>query len=439
MTDGRSRLLAWIEEERDEIVGFLQGFIRERGPNPPGDTRSTCAFVKRHLDARGLTYREIAPHPEMPNLVASFEGARPGRHLVLNGHMDVFPVADDGAGWTSDPWGGELLDGRITGRGAADMKAGTTASIIAYGLLWRLRDELAGRLTLTAVSDEETFGPWGARYLMEHHPEVHGDCLLNGEPSGPESIRFGERGPLWIEFAVRTQGAHGAYVHAAKSATKVAMALAAELESLTQLQGRMSGNVQRAIDLGRPVMDRMMGTGAGDLVCNVTLNIGTLRGGAKVNMVPSSCVFEADFRLPVGMSRAEFLPQVAAIAERYSEAAWREIGGSEPSWCDPDHEMVGIIQANVEALGRPRPTPIVSLGGTDARLWRQRGIPAYVYGPYPHGMGSYDEYVDVEEFLHVVRTHALSAFDYLCQAANRKTPAPSQGEGRGGGPTRSGG
>lgn len=413
MTDARSRILAWIEEEREEIIAFLREFIRQRGPNPPGDTLSTCALVKRHLDEQGLAYREIAPNPEMPNLVATFEGARPGRHLVLNGHMDVFPVADEGAGWTRDPWGGELVDGRIYGRGAADMKAGTTASLVTYRLLWRLRDELAGRLTLTAVSDEETFGPWGARYLMQHHPEVHGDCLLNGEPGGPESIRFGERGPLWIEFTVRTQGAHGAYVHATKSATKIAMALAMELESLTELQGRISDNVQRAIDLGRPVMDRMMGAGAGDLVSNVTLNIGTMRGGAKVNMVPSSCVFEADFRLPVGMSKADLLPKMAAIAERYPEATWREVGGSEPSWCDPDHEMVGIIQANVEALGRPRPTPIVSLGGTDARLWRQHGVPAYVYGPYPHGMGSHDEYVDAEEFLHVVRTHALSAFDYL--------------------------
>ena len=66
------------------------------------------------------------------------------------------------------------------------MKAGTTASIMTYALLSRLRDRIGGRLTLTLVSDEETFGPWGARYLMEHHPEVHGDCLLNGEPSGPE-------------------------------------------------------------------------------------------------------------------------------------------------------------------------------------------------------------------------------------------------------------
>lgn len=75
--------------------------------------------------------------------------------------------------------------------------------------------------------------------------------------------------------------------------------------------------------------------------------------------------------------------------------------------------MVEILQRNVQALRGHRPTPIVGLGGTDARLWRYRGIPAYVYGVFPHGMGSHDEHVDIEDFLHVVRTHALSAYDYL--------------------------
>lgn len=424
MTDDRQQLLAWLDKERAEILDFLQGFIRERGPNPPGDTRSTAAHVQRFLDRHGVACRKIAPHPEMPNLVASFEGGRPGRHLVLNGHIDVFPVADDGAGWTKDPWGGEIVDGRIYGRGAADMKTGTTASIVAYVLLRRLQERLCGRLTLTVVSDEETFGPWGARYLMEHHPEIHGDCLLNGEPGGPESVRFGERGPLWVEFTVRTQGAHGAYVHATKSATLLAMRLIGDLEQLTQIEQTMSDNVQRAIDQGRATMDRMMGEGAGDLVSRVTMNIGTIQGGAKANMIPSSCTFTGDFRLPVGMSKSDLLPKIAEIASRYPEVSWQEIGGSEPSWCDPDHEMVKIIQDNVEAFGRPRPTPIVSLGGTDARLWRHRGIPAYVYGPYPHGMGSHDEHVEIEEFFHVVRTHVLSAYDYLSRPAMPAGTAP---------------
>jgi len=413
MNADRQQLISWLDQERDEIISLFKDLIRAPSPNPPGNTLETAEVITKYLSEKGLEYKVIDPCPEMPNLVAAFDAPAAGKHLVLNGHIDVFPVSEGNRGWTKDPWEAAEEAGRIYGRGACDMKCGTTASIITYALLHRLRERLKGRLTLTCVSDEETFGPWGARYLMEHHPELHGDCLLNGEPSGPESIRFGERGPLWIEFNVRTQGAHGAYVHITKSATKIAMQLAGELEVLTGMEGRTSDNVRQAIDAGRGVMDRMMGEGAGDLVSKVTLNIGLIKGGDKANMIPSHCSFVADFRLPVGMEKADILPAINEIAARYPEVTWQEIGGDEPSWCDPDHEMVGILQRNVVEAGRPRPMPIVSLGGTDARLWRHRNIPAFVYGPYPHGMGSHDEHVEVEEFLHVVRTHVLSAYDYL--------------------------
>jgi succinyl-diaminopimelate desuccinylase len=71
------------------------------------------------------------------------------------------------------------------------------------------------------------------------------------------------------------------------------------------------------------------------------------------------------------------------------------------------------VQSTVEELRGFRPTPIVSLGGTDARLWRYRNIPTCVYGPFPNGMGSHEEHVDVEEFLHIVRTHVLASYDYM--------------------------
>jgi succinyl-diaminopimelate desuccinylase len=413
MATGREQLLDWIEKERDDIVGFLRDFVRCKTPNPPGDTRVAATHIAGFLDRHKLPYRIISPHPEMPNFVGSFDGGKPGKHLVLNGHIDCFPVAEEGAGWTKDPWGGEIAGGKLYGRGAADMKCGTTASIMTYMLLHRLKGDLTGKLTLTAVSDEETFGPWGARYLMEHHPEVHGDCCLNGEPSGTETIRFGERGPLWVEFTVRTQGAHGAYTHASKSATKVALALAADLEALTRLEARLSDNIQTAVEAGRAAMDQSMGAGAGDLVNRVTLNIGTVRGGAKVNMVPSQCTFEADFRLPCGMTANDLVPKIKAIADRYPEASMQVIGGTDPTWCDPNHAMVEILQKTVQSLGRAKPTPIMSLGGTDARLWRKIGVPAYVYGPSPKTMGSFDEHVDVEDFLHIVRTHVLAAHAYM--------------------------
>jgi succinyl-diaminopimelate desuccinylase len=413
MTETRKQILDWIDRDRDELVAFLRDFVRQKGPNPPGDTRGTAAFVRKFLDGKSLPHRVISPHPEMPNIVASFDCAKPGRHLVLNGHIDVFPVADDGAGWTKDPWGGELIDGKIYGRGVADMKCGTTASIFTYAYLSRLKEQLKGKLTLTAVSDEETFGPYGARYLMEHHPEVHGDALLNGEPSSPYSVRFGEKGPLWLEFTVQTPGAHGAYTHASKSATKTALALAAELEKVTAIRPQLSDNVARAIDAGRSTMDRAMGDGAGAIVDKVTLNIGTMRGGVKVNMVPSSATFEADIRLPLGVTREQIIAEVEKILKGFPDVTMKETNCNLPSWVDPDCEIIQIVQKNVQDLRGFKPQAIVSLGGTDARLWRYRNIQSCVYGPFPYGMGSYDEYVDVEDFLHIVRTHALSAYDFL--------------------------
>ncbi|HSR79850.1 MAG TPA: M20/M25/M40 family metallo-hydrolase [Hyphomicrobiaceae bacterium] len=413
MSTARQQILDWIDRDREDLVSFLQAFVRHKSPNPPGDTREVADFVKKFLDLRGLPYRIIAAHPEMPNIVGSFECGRPGRHLVLNGHIDVFPVADDGAGWSRDPWGGEIVDGKIYGRGVADMKAGTTASIFTYAYLHRLKDQLGGKLTLTAVSDEETFGPYGARYLMEHHPEVHGDALLNGEPSSPFSVRFGEKGPLWLEITVRTPGAHGAYTHASKSATKTAMAIAAQLEQLGAIKPQISDNVRSAIDAGRATMDRAMGPGAGAIVDKVTLNIGTIKGGVKVNMVPSSATFEADIRLPLGVGKEEVMAAVGKIMQAFPDATVTETNCNLPSWVDPDCEIIRIVQKNVEELRGFRPQPIVSLGGTDARLWRYRNIQACVYGPFPHGMGSFDEHVDIEEFLHIVRTHALSACDFL--------------------------
>jgi succinyl-diaminopimelate desuccinylase len=412
--DDRQALLDRIERDRERIVGFLQDFIRARSPNPPGDTREAAAHVRRFLDGEGLAHRVIAPQESMPNIVASFEGgAGPGRHLVLNGHMDVFPVGD-GRGWTKDPWGGQLIDGRIYGRGACDMKAGTAASIFTYAYLHGFRDRLKGRLTLTAVSDEETFGPWGARYLVkEHRDEVLGDCLLNGEPSSPYTVRFGEKGPYWVAITIATPGAHGAYTHKSESASKIAARLIGDLQALTELRPTPPDNIAHAIEDGREAMDRAMGDGAGAIVSTVTVNIGVVQGGLKVNMVPGQCRLEVDIRLPLGIERERVRAKLEEILRRYRGTTLEDMNYNPPSYCDPHGEMSEIVRDNALRLHDFKPTPIVSLGGTDARLWRYEGVPAYVYGPFPHGMGSYDEHVEVDEFLHVVRTHVWSAYDYL--------------------------
>jgi succinyl-diaminopimelate desuccinylase len=138
-----------------------------------------------------------------------------------------------------------------------------------------------------------------------------------------------------------------------------------------------------------------------------------MTGGLKVNMIPGQCRIEADIRLPLGVDKETVMREVNRIVARYPGVALEELNFNPPSYCDPYGEMVEILQNNAQQLSGVKPVPIVSLGGTDARLWRYRNIPAYVYGPPPTGMGSYDEHVTVSDFLQVVRTHVLSAYDFL--------------------------
>jgi succinyl-diaminopimelate desuccinylase len=412
MTATKQDLEAWVEADRDVLIQYLREFIRCRSPNPPDDTLEAAQRVRTFLDTQCLDYEIIAPNEVMPNIVSSFDGSVAGRHLALNGHIDVFPV-EDASTWSQDPWGGALVDGKIYGRGSADMKCGTTASIFTYAYLHRIREQLKGRLSLVVVSDEETFGPWGARYLAEHRPEVFGDCCLNGEPSGISTLRFGEKGPLWLEFRIRTAGAHGAYTHMSPSATAIASKIIADLAKLENIVVPDLGNLESAISSASEVIDGEYGAGAAAIIRKVTVNPGLVSGGIKVNMVAAECRMQVDIRMPNGLNEKDILPRVDEIIASHPGVTYRVILSEEPAWTSPDTEMIDYVRQNAKQLCGIDPAPIISLGATDARLWRYKGLPAIVYGPAPRGMGSIDEHVPVEEFIHVVKCHLLSAFDYL--------------------------
>lgn len=410
----KEALIKQIDADRDLLIAFLRRFVRCKTPNPPGDTLEAARFVEEELGKRRIAYERIAPAADRPNYIASFDTGRPGKHLVLNGHIDVFPV-ESNTGWTHDPWGAELVDGKVYGRGACDMRCGTTASIFTYLYLHGLRDKLNGRLTLTIVSDEESYGAPGMLYLMKHHREqVLGDVCLNGEPSSPYSVRFGEKGPLWVRMRTRARGGHGAFVHMSPSALQAAIDAIAELQDLpSRIPVVEDPELARALDEATPDLERAYGPGAARVIRSLTVNIGRIHGGVKVNMIPAECEFDADIRVPNGADHDAVLAEVRAIAVRHG-AEIEILTASHPNWREPYHELMDIVRNNA-ALLEPGliPARVVSPGGTDARLWRLNGVPAVVYGPSPHGMGSVDEYVSIDEFVHVVKSHVLAAWDYL--------------------------
>jgi succinyl-diaminopimelate desuccinylase len=415
MTGVRDTLLAWIEQDRDAIVQFLSQFVAIPSPNPPGDTRRAAEFLHDRIKARGAPVEYRTAKPEWPNVTGSFACGGEGPHLVLNGHIDVFP-AGPGADWSRDPWSGAIADGKVHGRGVVDMKCGTAASVWTYVYLHRLRERLRGRLTLTCVSDEETGGTWGAKWLVDTFPdEFRGDCVLNGEPSTPGTIRFGEKGTLRIVIDVRTPGAHAAYTHMSPNAIRIASELLCELYTLEDMDVPQSADVREAVERGRAAMDAALGQGAGRILDRVTVSAGVIQGGVKINVLPGHCRLEVDIRLPVGLTHANMMRAVERIVAHHPEATLTPVWthSAEPSVCDPNHRMVGIIQSTAASLTGRTPVPVVSLGATDCKHWRHRGVPAYVYGCTPNNMAKPDEWVDVEEYLHIVRTHVLSAAAYL--------------------------
>ena len=410
----KNHLVERIDGERDALLAFLREFVRCRTPNPPGDTTAAAGFLERWFSANGIAYEKIAPRADCPNYIATLDTGRPGLHLVLNGHIDVFPV-ESTTGWTKDPWGAELVDGRVYGRGTCDMKCGTTASLHAFLYLRAVREQLNGRLTLTVVSDEETFGPWGMTYLMDRHrDQVLGDCCLNGEPSSPWTVRFGEKGPLWLRFRTRARGGHGAFPHVSRNAVLVAVDVIQELRALPdRIPLNEDPELARALDEAQPELERGYGAGAAKVIRSLTVGVGRMQGGVKVNMIPAECEFDVDIRIPNGADPEAVKREVAAIAGRHPEVTYEVLTHTVPNWREPYHEMMDHVRENARALKGIVPARVVSPGGTDARLWRVNGVPAVVYGPSPHGMGAADEYVSVDEFIHVVKCHALSAYDYL--------------------------
>lgn len=412
MDDLRAQVLSWIDADRDVFLDFLATFVQAKSPNPPGDTVEAAKVVEDFLTDRQLPYKTVAPNPTMPNFIGSFDGAGPGRHVVFNGHMDVFPVGDE-SGWTQDPWGGEIVDGKMYGRGVNDMKAGTASILFSYLYLYRLRDRLPGKVTMTAVSDEETFGPDGARYIIENNPEILGDVCLSTEPTGIHSVRFAEKGPLRLRFTVRTPGAHGAYTHKSKNANEIAAHLIVALGALRQMEVHTPPHIAEALAGAEAVIDQVASPGAAGILQKVTLNIGTVNGGVAHNMLPGVCTLQADIRVPVGLTPDAVIAEAQSISDRFPEAAMEVVARQDPLWTDPNHEMCKLIQRNVQELAGFTPPAIVSLPGTDARLWRAKGIPAFVYGITPYNVAMADEYVDIEEVFHVLKTHTLSALDFL--------------------------
>ncbi|KAF1844440.1 putative acetylornithine deacetylase [Cucurbitaria berberidis CBS 394.84] len=399
-------ILNEIEANRDDYIQLLQHFIQAASPNPPGDTTKASQVILDFLSQHGISADIIAPQAHMPNIVTDFDGKQgPGPRVVFNGHIDTFP-ASESEKWKRDPYSGHNGGSSIHGLGAVDMKAGTAASVIAFTLLKKRAQHLRGSIALTAVSDEETGGKYGTKYLLEQtgSDRWKGDCVINGEPGGLQSVRFGEKGLLRLNFTVSTRGANGAYKNLSRGANILAARLITALqETVEALPSDLPQDLKEHFDNPdvRDVVDEIIGPGSLTIL--------------PVHVIPSQAAFTADIRLPIGLTRNKVLAQINIILKDFPEASYvvHEAASNPANYLAHDHPFAKCITDVTERVTGSRPLPLAGMGGTDCKFFRYKGVPAFVLGVSPKGMGARGEAVLIEEFVAVVKVHTLAVWKCL--------------------------
>lgn len=407
-------ILAGVRDRRDDLVAIAQALIAVPSPNPPLSTEAVAtiaaALVRQHVPGVEVTMHE--PGDGVVNLVARLHGARPGRSLLLSGHLDTYPV-NEALPWTVDPLGGLVREGRLYGRGAADMKGGIAASIVAMAVLADHRAAWDGTVVLALSGDEESMGSLGAEWLLRNVPDVRCDAVIIGDAGSPAVVRFGEKGFLWIEVDAAGKPAHGAHVHLGVNAIDRLRAALDALSSLRDTPVCAPAKVTDAIAAARPMSETLSGAGEADTLGRVTVNIGHIAGGTSMNLIPASARAGVDIRLPVGVSAATIEARIATTLGAMEGISWRVLRRVEPSFTPPDCEIIETVADMASYVLGTKPAVNMRVGGSDSRVFRQAHVPTVVYGPTPFNMGGADEYALLEELEAVASVHALSSISFL--------------------------
>jgi succinyl-diaminopimelate desuccinylase len=402
-----------VDAARERLIDVTRRLVAVASPNPPSDTWDVAEVAEALLrEIPGIEIERIEPAPRVVSLVGRIQGGRPGRRLIFNGHLDTFPILEN-LPWTVPPLGGVLKDGKLYGRGVCDMKGGIACSILAATLLAEHRDAWAGEIVLTLAGDEENMGSLGSGWLLEHVPHAKGDANICGDVGSPRVVRFGEKGLMWVEIEATGSPAHGAHVHKGTNAIDRLRTALDRLKDLEDVPFQAPPVVTAAIARAKPVSEPLSGAGEAETLGRVTVNIGTIEGGASPNLVPTHAIARADIRLPVGITTDVLMAKLDEWLAPLDGVSWKAIRRFEPSFTDPGHEIVTRTMEVAADVLREAPAVNMRVGGSDSRWYRMYKVPTVVLGLTPFNMGGPDEHVLVDELTAVAKIHTLVAYDFL--------------------------
>jgi acetylornithine deacetylase/succinyl-diaminopimelate desuccinylase-like protein len=377
--------------DEDWLVELTTSLVRAAGQNPPGEEAATVAVLSAAATELGLDVVETAVEPGRNNVRITLEGDG-GPGLLLLGHTDVVPVGD---GWTTDPFGGAVHDGRIYGRGASDMKGGLAASLAALAALRGVG--LSGPVELAALVDEEETGK-GIRAFVSSVPGPFLGCIT-AEPTDLQTI-IGARGASYLRAEIHGKACHAGNPDGGANAIYGAAAVIAEIE-------RLHAELAK-----RPH----------PLLGPATWSVGQIHGGTGGSIVPAECVVVADRRLLPGESTDAVLDDLRArvaglrLADR-GLTVDLAMPMEMPAFQTPaDSELARATDAALADAGGPG----LPLGGWTAAcdggyVARDLGVPVVVLGPGSATSQAHraDESVAIEELLVASRAYALTALRLL--------------------------
>jgi succinyl-diaminopimelate desuccinylase len=389
------------------LAAFLAELIRTPSVNPPGDEGAVAALMAAKLKALGLETTTIEAAPGRPSVIGKLAGSGNGPTLLFNGHMDVQPP---GHHWTRGPFAATIEGRQVYGQGAMDMKAGLTAIVFALESLRDAGRQLAGDVIVTAVADEVCGGHLGTGYLVAEGL-VHADMAVVCEPTG-DTVRVAHRGALWLEIEVSGKSAHGGRpwlgVNAVSKAARIVAAIEDEL--VPSLQNRTH-----------------------PLLPAPTINIGSIEGGTKVNLVADQASIQVDRRMlpgeDVNAAQAEIAGLCATLCAADGED-WsfnvKRLMHVTPGEIDPEAPIVRACQTAHRTVTGEDAVIGSTAGFEDAHFLLDAGIPTAMYGPYrrteknedPHftNSGMADESVDLDDVARAARIYAHLMIDQLGEA-----------------------
>ena len=379
--------------DAEEVLRYARALIAAPSENPGGTEDHVADVVTGILTDLGADIRIVRSEEGRPSVVARLgSGERP--RLAWNGHLDTVPAGDPST-WSSGPFEGEVVDGRLVGRGACDMKGPIAAALGAVAALRRAGLSLAGTLDLHLVADEELAGTHGTRVLRDEGL-LDQDAAIVGEPSEME-IALAERGGAWVTAVAHGKAAHGSQPHLGVNAI------------LT-----MSRFLLR---LPEALPDRVH-----PLVGVPTVNVALVTGGSAPNVVPDRCEVEIDRRIVPGEEDPEevLAPFRRLVEDLVAERPETHIEISLKDWTEAaettgDSAIASSI-GDAIAAETGSPPPFVGFTGiTDARFYiNDAKIPTVIAGPGSLSLAhTANESIGVDEMVAAARAYARTFVGFL--------------------------